>query len=260
MQVARDGEEHRRLQARRHRLPGVHIAQDDGAVHRGANHGAIEVDLRLLEQRFALLHCGLGADHLCGTDRDLCFHGTQLFPGRIENSARLVAFRRREEVLLDQGPLAQEIAFGFRKVDAHPRTFGLLCDDTGTLHHHGAACRVQIGARLRDAQFERRGIDARDDLILFHQGIEIRVNLLDLPGYLRTDLHRGDRCQCAARGDGRGDRAPLDLGEAVPRWRAAVARLEPGGRSACGADQQNDEKAPAQGFLHWGRGGEGRAE
>ena len=70
-QVLRDGEQHRRLQAGGDGLPGVDVAQDHGAVHRRADDGALQVHLRLLEQRLALLDGGQRAAHLRLVDLDL---------------------------------------------------------------------------------------------------------------------------------------------------------------------------------------------
>src|SRR3712207_8829907 len=46
----RSGEQGRRLQARRHGLAAVDVAADDHAVDRRADHGALQVDLGLIQR------------------------------------------------------------------------------------------------------------------------------------------------------------------------------------------------------------------
>jgi hypothetical protein len=246
-QVLRDGEEHRRLQARGDRLPGVDVAQDDRPVHRGADDGALQVHLRLLEQRLALLDRGLRAAHLRLAHLDLRLHGLQLLARGVEHRARLVELRRGDELLVHQHLLALEIALGIEERDAHAPELGVLRREARARHRYGALRGIQVGARLAHAQLVGRRVDARDHLAALHRRVEVGVDVLHLPGDLRADLHRGDRVQRPARHhDGR-HRAALHLGDAVFDRAVLGVRLVPV-PAACGSCGDQDQQGKGQ--LH----------
>jgi hypothetical protein len=129
------------------------------AVDRRADDGALEVDLRLLQHRVALLHRGERAPHLGLAHLDLRLHRAQLLARGIEHRARLVELRAGDEALVHQALLAVEVALRIGEVDPDARHLRLLRDEARARHGHRALRGVEVGARLVDAQLEGRRVD-----------------------------------------------------------------------------------------------------
>jgi hypothetical protein len=224
-QILRNHEKLGRLQARRHRLSRLDRFLDHDAVHRRADGGAVEVHLGLSELRLALPDQRLDVADLRLARRELCLGGLQLLARGFGPRLRLVERRRRDEILLEQALVALELALGLSRADLRAGNLRLQRGDVGALGQHGGARRLEVRHRLVHAQVERVGVDARDDLAFLDLGVEIDMELLDLPRYLRAHLHRGHRVHRAGGGDGSGDGAALHPGQAI--LRGGVARAPP---------------------------------
>ena len=53
----------------------------------------------------------------------------------------------------------------------------------------------EVGAGLAEPGVESRGLQAGDDLVLLHAGVEVRAQAVDGAGHLRTHLDGGDGLQ-----------------------------------------------------------------
>src|SRR5207247_1806933 len=85
---------------------------------------------------------------------------------------------------------------------------GLLVEDRGL----GGS---EVGLRLVDLRLEDVGVDARDDLALLHDRVEVDEELFDLPRNLAADLDGDDRVEVAGRRDGSGEGTTLDARQPV---------------------------------------------
>ena len=105
------------------------------------------------------------------------------------------------------------LALGVRRagvldVCAGTLDLGLLVEDRGL----GGS---EVGLRLVDLRLEDVGVDARDDLALLHDRVEVDEELFDLPRNLAADLDGDDRVEVAGRRDGSGERTTLDARQPV---------------------------------------------
>ena len=168
-QVLRDGEQHRRLQAGGHGLAGVDVAQDHRAVDRRADDGALEVDLRLLEQRLALLDGGLRAGDLRLAHPDLRLRPPSAARACVSNSVVALSSSAGEMKFLSTSVfLRSRSRSASASVTLTRADLGLLRGEAGARHRDRAARRVDVGARLVDAQLEALRVDLRDHLVLLH--------------------------------------------------------------------------------------------
>src|SRR6185312_1787843 len=101
---------------------------------------------------------------------------------------------------------------------------------------------------LVDLRLEDLRVDAGDDLVLLHLGVEVGVELLDLTGDLGADLDRDHRVQGAGGGDCRRDGAACDGGGAKRGLAAHALRVEVAADEAAGQDE--DENGPEDSALH----------
>ena len=133
-----------------------------------------------------------------------------------------------DEALDAQVALPPEVALGVD--DRHLTLGGLGAGDgqgrarivevgPGTLHRgllveHRGLRGLDLRLGLVHLGLEGLRVDAGDDLALLDLGVEVGVELLDLPGDLGADQHRDHRVQRAGGGDRGGDRAARDRGGA----------------------------------------------
>src|SRR6266498_3902603 len=82
---------------------------------------------------------------------------------------------------------------------------------------------------------------ARDDLALFHLGVEVGEELLDLTGDLRADLDRDDGVERPGGGDSGGQRAAGHSGRAEGRAAADALAVEVAARDDRGAHCDHGE-------------------
>ena len=119
--------------------------------------------------------------------------------------------------------LAAALGFGQRHLGAGH--FSLQRRHIGALCQYCSPGRLQIRHCLVDTQRKRFGINAGDDIALFHHRVVIDENFLDLPGDLRPDLHRHHRIQRTGRRDCSHQIAALDVGETKRRLRRPAAEI-----------------------------------
>ena len=196
-QVLRDGEDHRRLQRRRHGLPHVHRARDHHAIGGRDDVGVAQVGARLVELRQRLGELAPGLFHRGAAERAVA---TALSRSVSEISRCCEDFGG-----------APGLALGI---------FGghLQARDIGARRRH-------IGLGLRHRGLEQRRIDLGDPLALLHLGIEIGVQLLDAAGNLAADIDGDHRLQAARRADARHDVGFLRDGGLVVRRGVFTGRI-----------------------------------
>ncbi len=209
-QVLSDGEDGGGLQRRRDRLSHVHIACHDNPINRRPDNGMVQIDAGDRQGSGSLAHlsprlCDAGGG---GVQRGVC-------PGVVR--LRKILF------LLGHG------AGGSKARDAVVVSFRL--HECGVrplrvrLRHRDARLRaLEVCRRLLQRPLEQRRIDERDDVASMHTGIEVRVELGNSPGYLRSDLHRRDRVDGPSGVDGVPDVPALHRGSQVEQF-IVVAQL-----------------------------------
>ena len=196
-QILGDGEQRRRLQRRRHRLPDVDAARDDDAVDGRDDRRVGEVDLRLVQRRARLRQLAL-------------LHAATLRRGRVGGRPRRCRGRPARSRFCSRSlRLRLQLPLGVLGACA------LALRQLPLARRHVGACACSTAA------CEQLRIDLGDHLPLLHRRVEVDDDLRDAARHLRADLHRDQRRQRAGRGDPRGDAAARDLGGLVLTARRA---------------------------------------
>ena len=162
-------------------MPHFHQTGDDDPVDRRLDHRVRQVQFGCFEHRLRLL------------DRRIC-HG-QLRRGAFVGGHRHIHVVLGNELLLDERLHTVQFALALGLIDFRFQHGRLRVGETGG----GLIAPRPIGKRVNPG----------DDLIFFHDGIEVRVQAFDHPGYLAADLHHRDGIDRARRVDHRDDGAPL---------------------------------------------------
>ena len=236
-QVSSDGEEGRRRQTRRDRLPDIHRPRHHHAVDRRVDRGVLEIEARLVQRRFLLLHLRAGGlQHRFG-DAELCLGGPDGAGERLLLGARSVehsdggvigglgrvVFALGNQRALEKLCPPAEVTVGVGDRHLRARRLRLALGqrrprvphlrpralDLGLLVEDVRLGRIHVGASLFDLRLEGRGVDPGDHLALTHDGVEIGVEPLDLARDLGADLHRRDGVEVARRRDCGDDRSTL---------------------------------------------------
>ena len=219
-QVLCDDEELGRLQARRHGLADVDAALDHDAVHRRADLGALEVDLRLRERRLALLDRGHRA-------RDLRPGSPRSAPSTafscsacVSDHVRARVDSRRDEASGPPALLALQVALASARSsfarEPPPAAHATRWPAAAAPRRARRRGRPAPGAPV----LEGCRVDAGDQLALLHLGVEVGVEVLHLTN-LRADLHRGHR---VGRATCRSPRPPPPSARARPSRRGSALR------------------------------------
>ena len=178
-QVLRDGKDRGRLQRRGHCLADIHIARHDDPVNGRPDYRVVQIDAGYRQGSGSLPHLsprlrdagggGVERRRCSGVGRLrkvllLLGHGTR---GSQDRHAVIIRFRLHECGI-------RPLRVGLRRRDARLRA-------------------LQVGRGLLQRSLEQGRIDQGDDVAPMHAGIEVRVELGDSPGHLRSDLHGRDR-------------------------------------------------------------------
>jgi hypothetical protein len=108
--------------------------------------------------------------------------------------------------------------------------------------------RHEVGAHLRHARFERRGVEPRDDLPALDDRVEIGSQARDRARHLGPDLDRRDSLKQAGGADDLGDVSSVDDSRLEASSRAA--RAEARQQDPESQDRQNGHAEQPEALAH----------
>jgi hypothetical protein len=216
-EILRDGEQRRRFETRRDGLAAVDITPDHYAIDRGGNHGAREINPRLVQfcgllpfSRFCVEQVGVSHQLACLGSDNRFLGNFYLGIGCAEaRRSRLIRCR----CLIDMGGceglgpcqnlLAPQVALGFHQLrpcaldpgfsDLEAAAFG---GEVGSRRVQSRALRQDLssghfkgGVGFMHFRLEGARIQLGERLSLPHFVIEVDQQISNLPGKLRADLN-----------------------------------------------------------------------
>jgi hypothetical protein len=183
VEILGDGEELRRLQARRHGLPDLDDLVDHHPVDGRADIGAAEVDAGAVERCLMLGQRGLGSLDIGLGDGEVRY-------GALLGGNRGVESRLRRGALGDEFLGTAEVELGLMQIGLSPPDAGLLQVDIGLGHGDG-------GFLLAHARLEARRLDSGEHLALLDLARIVNIDRADIAGELRADIDGDERAHGA---------------------------------------------------------------